>query len=143
MNTTLRRILTANGLSRRIYFAARDTYHAYHTRPFVKAAERYFVNADEFKSALSARGGKVRPELLELHTTDGLRITMRRSYSDAITVAEVLLTDCYIRGLTLPTNPVVIDVGGFIGDFSLYAAKRLKARRIIVCEPSPRNWALL
>jgi FkbM family methyltransferase len=42
-----------------------------------------------------------------------------------------------------PPNPVVIDVGGIIGDFSLYAVKRLNARRVIVCEPSPRNWALL
>ena len=33
--------------------------------------------------------------------------------------------------------------GGFIGDFSLYAVKRLNASRVIVCEPSPRNWALL
>jgi FkbM family methyltransferase len=61
-----------------------------------------------------------------------------------MTVAEVFLDDCYVRDLTLPHNyPVVIDVGGFIGDFSLYAVKRLNARRVIVCEPSPRNWALL
>ncbi|MGA8406715.1 MAG: FkbM family methyltransferase [Candidatus Acidiferrales bacterium] len=53
------------------------------------------------------------------------------------------MDDCYIRDLTLPDNPLVIDVGGFIGDFCLYAVKRLNARRVIVCEPSPRNWALL
>jgi hypothetical protein len=46
-----------------------------------------------------------------------------------MTVAEVFLEDCYVRDLTLPDNPVVIDVGGFIGDFSLYAVKRLNARR--------------
>ncbi len=62
-----------------------------------------------------------------------------------MTVSEIFMTDCYVRDLAfpLPNNPVVIDVGGFIGDFALYAVKRLNARRVIVCEPSPRNWALL
>jgi FkbM family methyltransferase len=60
-----------------------------------------------------------------------------------MTVAEIFLDDCYIHDLTLSRDPVVIDVGGFIGDFSLYAVKRLSARRVIVYEPSPRNWALL
>jgi FkbM family methyltransferase len=43
----------------------------------------------------------------------------------------------------LPHDPVVVDIGGFVGDFSLYAVKRLNARRVIVCEPSPQNSALL
>jgi len=60
-----------------------------------------------------------------------------------MTVAEIFLSNSYVRDLNLPPNPVVIDVGGFIGDFSLYAVKRLNAARVIVCEPSPRNWALL
>src|ERR1700688_3692818 len=60
-----------------------------------------------------------------------------------MTVGEIFLDDCYVRGLTLPNSPVVVDIGGFIGDFSLYAVKRLNARRVIVCEPSPRNWTLL
>jgi FkbM family methyltransferase len=68
---------------------------------------------------------------------------MRQNYGDAMTLAEVFLGNSYVRDLTLPHNPVVIDIGGFIGDFSLYAVKRLNARRVIVCEPSPRNWALL
>jgi len=143
MNTTIRRILTANSFSRRLYLAARETYHRYHTRQFAQAAESYFLNADEFKRALGARSEGVGTALIALRTTDGLTITMRQSYTDAITVGEVLLTDCYVRDLTLPSNPVVIDVGGFIGDFSLYAVKRLNACRVIVCEPSPENWALL
>jgi FkbM family methyltransferase len=74
---------------------------------------------------------------------DGLVITIRRNFGDAMTVAEVFSTDCYTRYLTLPESPVVIDVGGFIGDFSVYAVKRLNAAKVIVCEPSPRNWTLL
>ena len=137
MNTIIRRILTANSLSRRLYFAARETYH---TRRLARAAGQHFLNAEEFKRALGEHGKDM---LVDLHTIDGLTITMRQNCGDAMTVGEIFLDNCYIRHLTLPDNPVVIDVGGFIGDFSLYAVKRLNARRVIVCEPSPRNWALL
>src|SRR5712692_7357055 len=137
MNDTIRRILTANSLSRRFYCAARQ---AYHIRRAARGAGRYFLNADEFKNALSAQGGTA---LVDLRTADGLTITMRQNYGDAMTVADIFLDNCYGRYLSLPDNPVIIDVGGFIGDFSLYAVKRLNARRVIVCEPSPRNWALL
>jgi FkbM family methyltransferase len=98
------------------------------------------LNADEFKSALGSNGATAE---VDLRTVDGLRITIRKNYGDAMTLAEILLDDFYVRDLNLPRNPVVIDVGGFIGDFSLYAVKRLNASRVIVCEPSPRNWALL
>jgi hypothetical protein len=64
---------------------------------------------------------------------------MRQNYGDATTLAEIFLDDRYVRDLTLPPDPVVIDVGGFIGDFSLYTVKRLNARSVIVCEPSLRN----
>ncbi len=137
MNIGVRRILTATGPSLRLYCAARQAYHA---RRVARRAGRYFVNADEFKRALRAHGVT---EPLDLRTVDGLTITIRQNYGDAMTIAEIFLDDCYIHDLTLSPNPVVIDVGGFIGDFSLYAVKRLNARRVIVCEPSPRSWALL
>jgi len=98
------------------------------------------MNAHEFANAL---GTPRTTGTLDLYTADGLTITIRRNYSDAMTVAEIFLDHCYGRGLTLASNPVVIDVGGFIGDFTLYAVKHLNASRVIVCEPSPRNWALL
>jgi FkbM family methyltransferase len=137
MNATVRRILTATSLSRRIYCAARQ---AYHIRQAARGAGQYFLNVDEFKSALGAPVGTA---LVDLRTADGLTITMRQNYGDATTIAEIFLHDCYVRDLILPPDPVVVDIGGFIGDFSLYAVKRLNARRVIVCEPSPRNWALL
>jgi FkbM family methyltransferase len=137
MNATIRRILTANSISHRLYCAARQ---AYHTRRVTRCAGRYFVNVDEFKTALGGHGVTTP---LDLHTVDGLTITIRQNYGDAMTVAEIFLENCYGRDLHLPPNPVVIDIGGFIGDFSLYAVKRLNARKVVVCEPSPRNWTLL
>lgn len=137
MNATIRRVLTSNGLSRRVYFAARQTYRSRRT---ARAAARYFVNAGDFTGALSAHEGA---GTVDLHTTDGLTITIRQNSGDAMTIGEIFFDNCYVRDVTVAPDPVVIDVGGFIGDFSLYAVKRLNARRVIVCEPSPRNWTLL
>jgi FkbM family methyltransferase len=137
MNGTIRRILTATDVSRRIYCAARE---AYHTRRVDRGARRYFVNAHQFKEALHAQS---LTSSVDLRTVDGLTITIRQNYGDAMTVAEIFLDDCYIHDLSVPPDPVVIDVGGFIGDFALYAVKRLNASKVIVCEPSPRNWELL
>lgn len=136
MNATVKRILTASSLSRRLYIAARQTYR---TRQAARATGRYFLNADVFKSALGAHGGPA----VDLRTADGLTITMRQNHGDAMAIAEVFLEHCYIRDVALAPNPVVVDIGGFIGDFCLYAVKYLNARRVIVYEPSPRNWALL
>ena len=110
MNVTIRRILTATSLSRRLYCAARQ---AYHIRRAARGAERYFLNADEFKNALSAQGGTA---LVDLRTADGLTITMRQNYGDAMTLAEIFLDDSYGRHLNLSDNPVIIDVGGFVTD---------------------------
>lgn len=137
MNTTIRRILTANRLSRRVYFAARQKYRI---SQLTRRIDRCFVNADELNKALNMQSGT---GMIDLLTTDGLIITIRQNYGDAMTVAEVFLSNCYTRDLKLSQNPIVIDIGGFIGDFSLYAVKRLNAARVIVCEPSPHNWALL
>jgi FkbM family methyltransferase len=131
-------MLRSNSLSRRLYFATRQ---AYRSRLAARGAGQYFVNADAFKSALSTNGGT--GTLVDLRTVDGLTITIRSNCGDASTLAEIFLDNCYVRHLTLPPNPTVIDIGGFIGDFSLYAVKRLNACRVIVCEPSPQNWALL
>ena len=137
MNPTIRRILTANSASKKLYCAARQAYHA---RRVARRARRCFLNHDEFKNALFAQGAT---STVDLHTADGLTITIRQNYGDAMTVAEIYLDNGYVRNLTLTHNPLIIDIGGFIGDFSLYAVKRLNARRVIVREPSPQNWPLL
>ncbi len=97
MNTLLRRILTSNSLSRRLYYTARQ---AYHTRSVARRAGRYFLNADEFKGALSGEWGIA---LVDLRTADGL--TIRPNYGDAYTLAEIFVNNCYARDLNLPPKP--------------------------------------
>lgn len=105
----------------------------------MKMARHYFDNSDDYLNALDSDDGKV----VDLHARDGLTLSIRRNYMDAAIVGEVFLDQCYVRELKLPARPVVVDVGGYIGDFALFAAKCLNARQVVVCEPSPRNWELL
>jgi FkbM family methyltransferase len=82
-------------------------------------------------------------QTIDLETKDGLILSIRQNHMDAAILGEVFLDNCYIRGFQLPDLPIVVDIGGYIGDFAIYAVKRLNASRVVVCEPSPRNWSLL
>jgi FkbM family methyltransferase len=136
MNSIVRRFFQSTPVLKHAYSSLRSEYHA---QRIGRIARTQVLNLDDYKKALKLHDG----ELVEIRMKDGLRITLRRDYMDAAILAEIFFDNCYVRDLSLPPSPVVVDIGGFIGDFSLYAAARLQASRVVVCEPSPRNWALL
>ena len=136
MNRAVRHFFLTTPVLRDVYL---NTRRAYHLRLCRKQAESCFVNAEDFREALQADDGA----LVELRTKDGLRITIRRNRMDAGILAEVFVEKSYLEGLSLRARPVIVDIGGYIGDFALYAAKELGAQKVVVCEPSPRNWTLL
>jgi FkbM family methyltransferase len=104
-----------------------------------KAAQRYFVNYKDYRAALyNERDGTV-----DIRTADGLVITIRRNIWDARILQEVFLANPYCTGLYLGPDPTVVDIGGYIGDFALYAIKRLGARQVVVYEPSKKNFAIM
>ena len=43
----------------------------------------------------------------------------------------------------LPPHPTIVDIGGYIGDFSVYGVKYLGARRVVVYEPIAENFEIL
>lgn len=136
MNAAVRRFFQRTPFLKGIYSRARSEYNY---RRIMRVAKGHIVNLAEYGRALKLEDGKV----VEIRMKDGLNIALRRDHMDAGIVAEIFFDNCYVRDLFLPPNPVVVDIGGFIGDFALYAATHLKARRVVVCEPSPSNWALL
>ncbi len=98
----------------------------------------YFRNFSTYLSALYKKGeGEV-----ILKTRDGLKIIIRRNIWDARVVAETFLMRAYIKNFRSGEHPIIVDVGGYIGDFSLYAAKYLDAR-VIVYEPIIENFFIL
>ena len=104
-----------------------------------REGNRLFENRDVYVRALrrKADGTKV------LHTRDGLNITIRQNLWDARIVREIFVDKPYVRHVTLPPKPTVVDVGGYIGDFCLYAVKYLDAARVIVYEPTAENFEIL
>jgi FkbM family methyltransferase len=136
MNPAVRRFFQHTPVLRGIYLKARGVYHNRRTR---NAAKSYFVNFAQFEEALKTDDGK----LVEIRTKNGLALTIRQNCMDAGILVEVFLDNSYVQGLSLPAAPVVVDIGGYIGDFAIYAAKVLGAQKVVVCEPSPRNWSLL
>jgi FkbM family methyltransferase len=102
-------------------------------------AESLFENPEVYWRALTDKGSGT----VELRMHGGLAITIRRNIWDARIIKEIFFDKPYVRYFELPKNPVVIDVGGYIGDFTLYAAKYLKARKVIVYEPTKENFEIL
>jgi len=102
-------------------------------------AEVLFENPEVFWRALTEKGSGT----VELRAQGGLAITIRRNIWDARIVKEIFFDKPYVRHFKLPERPVVIDIGGYIGDFTLYAAKYLNARKVIVYEPTKENFEIL
>lgn len=75
-----------------------------------------------------------------LETRRGLKICFRHNLFDARIIREIYIEKPYLR------NPrkdmLVLDIGGYIGDFSIFAAKYHEAN-VIVLEPTEENYSLL
>lgn len=104
----------------------------------LQRARRVFREPERLVDAMSANGAGTQL----LTTYSGVEIEIRRNIWDAVIVEEVFVDKCY-DSFKLPAHPVVVDVGGYIGDFSLYAAKMLDAGKVIVVEPMRENLDLL
>lgn len=104
-----------------------------------REGKRLFENYDQYLQALDRKGAGT----VLLRTRDGLDITIRQNIWDARIIREIFFGRPYDRHLTLPPRPVVVDIGGYIGDFSIYAAKYLNAARVVVYEPTAENFEIL
>ena len=77
---------------------------------------------------------------------DGLNIICRRGTRDWDVVHELLFAGGYGRAMRFlreqPGQPVVLDLGGNIGLFSLLSATTHPAAQIVAYEPGPPNYRL-
>ena len=137
MNPSLRRFITSVPILRTAYYRARSLYNERRT---LHTARMVFENVEDYARALTEERPNQR---LDLRMHDGLQFTVRRNKRDAAILAEVFLDQEYTGGFRLPENPIVVDIGGYIGDFAIYAAKYLVAKKVITIEPSPQNFVLL
>jgi FkbM family methyltransferase len=83
----------------------------------------------------------VRGQPTALYFKSGFSLTVAAPL-DLLVVAELILMDCY--GLKKCKNPtVIIDIGGALGEFGLFAAHHFTSAHVTILEPSPRSFSLL
>jgi len=100
-------------------------------------AVRTFANPMQFVSSLYSSGqGRL---LLQMRS--GLELEVRRNRWDSSIVMEMFKECPYVEGVNLTADSTVVDIGCYIGDFALYAAKTFGAR-VVAFEPSPDNFQL-
>jgi FkbM family methyltransferase len=107
--------------------------------PVLATFFRQFKNPHVFLKALKKKGKGT----VVLCTRNGLKIMIRKNIWDARIVREIFIDRRYVRYCKLPKNPIIVDIGGYIGDFSLFAAKYLSASRVVVYEPTIENFKIL
>lgn len=100
-------------------------------------AAQTFKNPLEFVTSLYI-AGKGRA-LLKMQS--GLNIEVRRNRWDSSIVMEMFNACPYVEGISLEPKSTVVDIGCYIGDFSIFVANTYGAR-VIAFEPSPDNYEL-
>lgn len=105
----------------------------------LRDGKKLFTNPEDYARSLYEKNVST----VDLVTRDGLRITIRQNIWDARIVSEIFFEKPYVKHFKLPPSPTVIDIGGYIGDFSLYATHYLNAKKVLVFEPTKENFEIL
>ena len=86
----------------------------------------------------------IKPDFVTFKTNFGLKMKIRAKTTDLMQLATIWLTSEYeAPGFEIKENDTIIDVGGHIGLFSLYASQFCKNGLIFTFEPVPENYDLL
>jgi FkbM family methyltransferase len=98
---------------------------------------------ENWTTAIDLRLHQARPSPRLLSFRDGLNLVCRGRSSDWDVISELLLSGGYARALKylaqIKGEPVVLDLGGNIGVFSLLAASRHAGAQFHIYEPAPQN----
>ncbi len=88
--------------------------------------------------------GLYKKEFFTLHLKNGISFKLRTKSTDLQAFANVwILKEYQKKGFEIQKNDSIIDIGGHIGLFALYASKKCPDGKIISIEPHPDNFSLL
>ncbi len=112
----------------------------------LKTAWDIFRRIENWPTAFEMKLRRHQRGLALLNFRNGLSVVCRGRTLDWRVVHELLFAGSYARALdflkNLPGKPVVLDLGGNIGLFSLLAASTHPAAEIFAYEPGPPNYRL-
>jgi FkbM family methyltransferase len=112
----------------------------------LKTAADIVARIDNWPTAFAMRFNRQKPGLQLLRFRDGLNVICRGATRDWDVVHELLFAGSYARAMAhlkgQTGEPVVLDLGGNIGLFSLLAARSNPQARIFAFEPGPPNFRL-
>jgi|TARA_B110000467_G_scaffold139976_1_gene139717 FkbM family methyltransferase len=83
---------------------------------------------------------------VQIKLKNGINIILRvdKKSSDLDILIEIFVEKAYFHeGFEIQNEDIIIDVGGHIGIFSMYAAQFCKAGKIFCFEPLPDNFQIL
>ncbi|MDX2079437.1 MAG: FkbM family methyltransferase [Terrimicrobiaceae bacterium] len=117
--------------------------HAY-TRNKIRTVWEIVQRLENWPSALALRIHKNRPYREVLRFRNGIHVSCRGGSRDWDVVHELFFMDSYGKALDVLrkatcSQPVVVDLGGNIGTFSLIAAATHPGAQIHAFEPGPPN----
>lgn len=114
----------------------------YH-RNKIRTAWEIYRDIENWPVAFQMRFNKNRPGLRLLNFRSGLNVACRNETRDWDVVYELYFVDSYGSAMEflkkIPGRPVVLDLGGNIGLFSLLAAQTHPGAEIYSYEPGPPN----
>lgn len=88
--------------------------------------------------------GIYKKEFFSLELKNGLKVKLRTDSTDLQAFANVwILKEYENKHFEISENDVIIDVGGHVGLFALFASTRIQNGKIISVEPHPGNFSLL
>jgi FkbM family methyltransferase len=104
-----------------------------------------FLSLDLVRSVLRQNGLiKRKAAFARYQTREGIVFKMRRDVWDSAILMETWWLKEYHRHLKhLGRNPVVVDIGAHMGDFSLFIASKIPGSKVFALEPNPQNFDLL
>lgn len=119
---------------------------AEYKRNKIRTAWQIIQRIENWPTAFGMRLRQNRPGLRLLNFRNGLNIACRGGTRDWDVVHELFFAGSYGHALAflekIPGEPLVLDLGGNIGLFSLMAAQTHPAARIHAYEPGPPNYRM-
>ncbi|MFH0737104.1 MAG: FkbM family methyltransferase [Candidatus Micrarchaeota archaeon] len=88
--------------------------------------------------------GLIRSDRVRYAFRNGISLELRPASSDRYAVTDVWFNEVYTpKGFEIRPTDIVVDIGGHIGSFSVFAAKKAEEGRVFSFEPVPGNFEML